>query len=125
MSASCSPATQFVPVGSISFGSLIPFMLHDTTQAASLFHFYDASRYLMLDVLLPPATASDIQARSRPHPRWQGFMFSVAPIVVRSPSLQKMVQRLPLESLVLETDCPALVSPSSPRLFRGWASTVG
>ncbi|CAM9895760.1 unnamed protein product [Chrysoparadoxa australica] len=37
-----------------------------------------------------------------------GYKFSVPPNVARSPGLQKLVQRLPLSSLVLETDCPAL-----------------
>lgn len=37
-----------------------------------------------------------------------GFLFAVPPSVVRSPQKQKLVRRLPLESLVLETDSPVL-----------------
>jgi TatD DNase family protein len=37
-----------------------------------------------------------------------GFLFSVPPSVVRSDQKQKMVRRLPLDSLVLESDSPVL-----------------
>eukprot|EP00730_Choanoeca_flexa_P016330 TRINITY_DN7686_c0_g1_i1.p1 TRINITY_DN7686_c0_g1~~TRINITY_DN7686_c0_g1_i1.p1 ORF type:complete len:261 (+),score=31.62 TRINITY_DN7686_c0_g1_i1:885-1667(+) len=37
-----------------------------------------------------------------------GYKLSVPACVVRSPSLQKMVKRLPLDALLLETDSPAL-----------------
>lgn len=37
-----------------------------------------------------------------------GFCFSVPPSVVRSPHMQGLVAGLPLDSLVLETDAPAL-----------------
>jgi len=37
-----------------------------------------------------------------------GFLFSVPPSVVRSPQKQKLVRRLPLESLALEADAPVL-----------------
>ena len=37
-----------------------------------------------------------------------GFFFSVPPSVVRSPQKQKMVRRLPLSCLLLETDSPVL-----------------
>jgi Tat protein secretion system quality control protein TatD with DNase activity len=42
-----------------------------------------------------------------------GYMFSVAPCICRSLNLQALAQKLPLSALVLETDCPALVSNST------------
>jgi TatD DNase family protein len=37
-----------------------------------------------------------------------GYLFSVPPSVVRSDQKQKLVRRLPIESLVLESDSPVL-----------------
>lgn len=39
-----------------------------------------------------------------------GFLFSVAPSIVRDPKLEKLVRLLPLSSLLLETDAPALAA---------------
>eukprot|EP00051_Salpingoeca_urceolata_P009490 m.115139 g.115139 ORF g.115139 m.115139 type:complete len:276 (-) comp16328_c0_seq3:484-1311(-) len=44
-----------------------------------------------------------------------GFMFSVPPIVVRSPQTVKMIKRLPLDALLLETDAPALAPEKQAR----------
>jgi len=35
-----------------------------------------------------------------------GYHFSIPPVVVRSESFQRMTEKLPLESLLTETDCP-------------------
>ncbi|CAM9520102.1 unnamed protein product [Discosporangium mesarthrocarpum] len=44
-----------------------------------------------------------------------GYFFSVPPIVCRSPGFQKLVKSLPLESLLLETDAPALAPEKNTR----------
>ena len=37
-----------------------------------------------------------------------GYFFSVPPSVIRSPQKQKMIRKLPLSSLLIETDSPVL-----------------
>jgi len=44
-----------------------------------------------------------------------GFYFSVPPSLVRSPQKQKMVKRLPLSALLLETDSPVLAPEKGAR----------
>jgi TatD DNase family protein len=44
-----------------------------------------------------------------------GFFFSVPPSVVRSPQKQKLVRRLPLSCLLLETDSPVLAAEPGAR----------
>jgi len=52
--------------------------------------------------------AFDGAARHAARAADEGYMFSVPPSVVRSPQKQKMVRRLPLSALLLETDAPVL-----------------
>eukprot|EP00047_Mylnosiga_fluctuans_P018745 m.74587 g.74587 ORF g.74587 m.74587 type:complete len:126 (-) comp7773_c0_seq3:212-589(-) len=49
----------------------------------------------------PPAAYAERAAR-------EGYFFSVPPSIERSPHFQDLVRRLPLESLLLESDAPAL-----------------
>ncbi|KAI9203363.1 putative deoxyribonuclease TATDN3-like protein [Polychytrium aggregatum] len=68
----------------------VDMVIQNNVAASSLLHAFDGK----------PSHA--LQACSH------GAFFSVAPIVVRSPHLQKLVKELPLTNLVLETDAPAL-----------------
>lgn len=44
-----------------------------------------------------------------------GFHFSIPPVVARAESFQRMVQKLPLSSLLTETDCPYMAAEANVR----------
>jgi len=44
-----------------------------------------------------------------------GYHFSIPPVVARAESFQRMVQGLPLESLLTETDCPYMAAEANVR----------
>lgn len=88
----CAELGLSVNVHSRSAGHHAIRLLESTQARGAVLHAFDGR----------PHYAEDAAKRL-------GYRFSVAPIVSRSPSLQKMVARLPLDALLLETDAPALV----------------
>jgi TatD DNase family protein len=44
-----------------------------------------------------------------------GYHLSIPPVVVRAESFQRMVEKLPLESLLTETDCPYMAAEAGAR----------
>ena len=61
----------------------------------------------------------------------RGFMFSIPPSVARSSQKQKLVKRLPLDSLLLESDAPVLAPergqvnhPKNVRISAEWISRL-
>ena len=61
----------------------------------------------------------------------KGFMFSIPPSIARSPQKQKLVKKLPLENLLLESDAPVLAPnpgevnyPKNVRISAEWISRL-
>jgi len=61
----------------------------------------------------------------------RGFMFSIPPSVARSPQKQKLVKRVPLENLLLESDAPVLAPkpgelnyPKNVKVSAEWISRI-